>query len=179
MAESKGSTASGTSSTGVTAAARARVVGLNRSSAPRNRASAARQAASSVSPRGMTRRSDISPVVMVPVLSRHSTSTRARVSMPYSSCTSVLRLPSRTTPTASATLVSRISPSGIMPTMAATAPGTASFTGTRCSHTCLPSSASPMGTSAMDTKRTRRFRSAISADLGCRIFRAWRVSRLA
>ncbi len=56
----------------------------------------------------------------MPVLSTHSTSTRARVSMAFISWISVRFRASRTTLTARATLVSRNSPSGIMPIRAAT-----------------------------------------------------------
>ena len=68
----------------------------------------------------------ISFSVMVPVLSTQSTSTRASVSIPLSSWIRVCRLASRITPTASATLVSKYSPSGIIPTNAATVETTAS-----------------------------------------------------
>ena len=57
----------------------------------------------------------IVPSVIVPVLSRHSTSVRASISIEYKSCTSVLLLASLITPTASATLVSKNMPAGIMP----------------------------------------------------------------
>ena len=63
--------------------------------------------------------------VSVPVLSRHTTSTRASSSTAGSSCTSTWCRPSRTTPTAKATLVSSTSPSGIMVITPATAPLTA------------------------------------------------------
>ena len=58
--------------------------------------------------------------VMVPVLSTHSTSTRARDSMQFISCTSTRCRVSFMADTARAMLVSRYSPSGIMPTRAAT-----------------------------------------------------------
>ena len=67
----------------------------------------------------------MSPVVMVPVLSRQSTSTRASVSMQYSCCTSTWLFAKRTTATASTVDVKRISPSGIMPTSADTVESTA------------------------------------------------------
>ena len=57
---------------------------------------------------------------MVPVLSAHSTSTRASTSIAGSSCTRHRLLARRTTPTANATLVSSTSPSGTMPTSPAT-----------------------------------------------------------
>ena len=70
--------------------------------------------------RGTTSRTCIWGLVTVPVLSTHSTSTRARVSMAFISWISVRFRASRTTLTARATLVSRNSPSGIMPMRAAT-----------------------------------------------------------
>ena len=57
----------------------------------------------------------ILPSVIVPVLSRQSTLTRASISSEYKSCTKVLCLVRRITPTASATLVSSSIPEGIMP----------------------------------------------------------------
>ena len=62
----------------------------------------------------------ILPVVIVPVLSRQSVSTRARVSMQYSFCTSTCFCASRMTDTAKTVDVSKIKPSGIMPTSAET-----------------------------------------------------------
>ena len=56
----------------------------------------------------------------MPVLSTHSTSTRASVSMQFMSWTSTRRLVSFMAEAATATLVSRYSPSGIIPTNAAT-----------------------------------------------------------
>ena len=58
------------------------------------------------------------PVVIVPVLSKQSTSTRARVSTQYSSCTRTFFLASFIAATAKDTLTSRINPSGIIPTNA-------------------------------------------------------------
>lgn len=57
------------------------------------------------------------PSVSVPVLSRQTTSTRASPSMAGSSCTRHCLRPSRMTPIAKATEVSRTSPSGIIGTM--------------------------------------------------------------
>ena len=79
--------------------------------------SASVQAAAS---RSATSRTCIWGQVTVPVLSTHSTSTRARVSMAFISWISVRFRASRTTLTARATLVRRNSPSGIMPMRAAT-----------------------------------------------------------
>ena len=71
-------------------------------------------------PSAWIRSTCILPSVMVPVLSRHRVSTRASVSMQYSSCTSVLRFARLMEPTASATLVSKTRPSGITTSNAAT-----------------------------------------------------------
>ncbi|CPU66295.1 Uncharacterised protein [Mycobacteroides abscessus] len=60
----------------------------------------------------------------VPVLSAHTTSTRASPSMAGSSCTRHRRRPSRTTPIAKATEVRSTRPSGTMGTRAATMPST-------------------------------------------------------
>ncbi len=60
------------------------------------------------------------PSVMVPVLSRQIVSTRASISIEYSSCTRALWNERRTTLLASTILVSSTSPSGTMPTRAAT-----------------------------------------------------------
>ena len=61
----------------------------------------------------------ILPSVIVPVLSRHSTLTRASISREYRSCTRVCFLASLRTPTAIAKDVSSNSPEGIMPTTTA------------------------------------------------------------
>ena len=58
--------------------------------------------------------------VRVPVLSAHTTLTRARPSMAGSSCTRHLRRPRRITPSAKAIDVSSTKPSGIIGTSAAT-----------------------------------------------------------
>ena len=62
------------------------------------------------------------PSVRVPVLSRHTTSTRARPSTAGSCCTRTRRRASVTAATPKATLVSRTRPCGTMPTSAATVP---------------------------------------------------------
>jgi len=77
-----------------------------------------RSGASSVS--GSTLSTSILASVMVPVLSTHRTSTRARASMQFISCTNTFWRVSLIADTAMATLVNRYSPSGIMPTNAAT-----------------------------------------------------------
>ena len=63
---------------------------------------------------------DISGLVIVPVLSTQSTLTLASVSTQFISCTSTLFPASLLTLTTSATLASRYNPSGIMPTSDAT-----------------------------------------------------------
>ena len=60
------------------------------------------------------------PAVSVPVLSTHTTSTRASTSTAGSSCTRALRRASVVAPTAKARLVSRTRPSGTMAPMPAT-----------------------------------------------------------
>ena len=95
--------------------------------------------------RGITSPTCRQPLVMVPVLSTHRVSTRARFSMPYSSCTRVFCWPRRTTPTASAMLVKSIRPSGIMPIMAATEEGTAWFKASFKIQYCLINRVMPMG----------------------------------
>ncbi len=72
--------------------------------------------ASAPSPMVSTDCTAMAPSVSVPVLSRHSTSTRASPSTAGSSCTSTLTRPRRTTPAAKATLVRRTSPSGTIAT---------------------------------------------------------------
>ena len=58
--------------------------------------------------------------VIVPVLSTHSTSTLASVSILFISCSNTLFFASRMVLNANAIVVSRYSPSGIMPMIAAT-----------------------------------------------------------
>ena len=96
--------------------------------------------------------------------------------MPKSSETRVSFLPSRITPTIRATLVRRISPSGIMPIIAATTRGTASWRGSFRIKYCLIISRPPMGTSRALIARTSLFRSFIRTDLGALILRAVLVS---
>ena len=98
----------------------ASAVSFGSSSARAMEANAASTASCPTPFTGHTASTSILPVVMVPVLSRHSVSTRASVSMQYSCCTSTFDFAKRTTATASTVDVSRMSPSGIMPTSAAT-----------------------------------------------------------
>ena len=69
---------------------------------------------------GSTRSTHMVPSVMVPVLSRQRVSTLASVSIQYSSCTRVFLFARTSAPSVSATLVRRISPSGIIPRTPAT-----------------------------------------------------------
>ena len=62
----------------------------------------------------------ILPSVIVPVLSRHNTSTLANVSIQYSSWTKTFFFASLVTLTASTVLVNNTNPSGIIPIKAAT-----------------------------------------------------------
>lgn len=90
--------------------------------------------------------------VRVPVLSTHTTSTRARPSMAASSWTSTRRRPRRTTPTAKATDVSRTRPSGIMLPTPATEPRTASATPSPAAS-WLSTSSTAAGTITQVTRR--------------------------
>ncbi len=99
----------------------ARVV-LGAGSAEASAASVSFASVSVVEPRGSARPNEISPVVMVPVLSRHSVSTLASSSTDASSLASALRRARATTPVMNARLVSSTSPSGTMATAAATVP---------------------------------------------------------
>ena len=65
------------------------------------------------------------PSVMVPVLSRQSTSVRAKVSILYNSWTSAFLFASFSAPTVIVTPVNKISPAGIMPNTDADEPSTA------------------------------------------------------
>ena len=94
---------------------------------------------------GQTAATSILPVVMVPVLSRHSVSTRASVSMQYSCCTSTWLFARRTTATASTVEVSRMSPSGIMPTSADTVDRMASFVSVPVRKCCRANKSAPNG----------------------------------
>ncbi len=100
---------------------------------------------SSILAAGSRAETAISPVVRVPVLSRQRVSTRASSSMDASSWHSASRPAKRTTPTASTTLVRRISPSGIIPTSAATVRTTASLGVAWTKNHCLTNRAAPTG----------------------------------
>jgi hypothetical protein len=77
-------------------------------------------------PSGSTPAATISPVVMVPVLSRQRVSTRASSSTEASSRSRAFWRDSFTTPAMNATLVSSTRPSGTIATAAATVPARAS-----------------------------------------------------
>ena len=117
----------------------------------------------SVAPSATVSSSVISPFVSVPVLSIQTTLVRASDSIPYSSLTSALRLPSLTTPAASATEVSRINPSGIIPNTEATVAVTVSSMVMSSAERCFQYKNTPMGTMAMDTYLIIRFISRISS----------------
>jgi hypothetical protein len=88
--------------------------------------------------------------VIVPVLSKQSTSTLASVSTAGSSLTSTWRRPSRITATAKATLVSSTSPSGTIATVPATAPRRPSRS-PWWARSWLTNSSAAVGTSAQVT----------------------------
>ena len=69
---------------------------------------------------GIKSLTSIIPSVNVPVLSKHNVSTLASVSIQYNSCTNTFDLDSLITLTAKTVLVRRMSPSGIIPIIAAT-----------------------------------------------------------
>ena len=115
------------------------------------------------------------PSVIVPVLSRQSTSTRASVSMLYRSCTSVRLRASLMTPTASAIEVSITSPSGIMPTTEATVPVTASLRESVLVR-LLKNINIPSGKIAIETMRMIQLIERISSDFGFLNFFASAIS---
>jgi len=103
------------------------------------------------------------PSVRVPVLSMHSTSTRARPSTAGSCCTRTRRRARVTAATPKATLVSSTSPCGTTPTSAATVPVSASRTVPwACSW--LASSSTPSGTITQVTYRKIRLMPSISSE---------------
>ena len=119
--------------------------------------------------------------VMVPVLSTHSTSTRASVSMQFISCVSTRRPARRIIPTASATLVSRYNPSGIIPISAATVLSTLLRILNASTQCCLYKSAAPTGISTMPMARISLSSERIISPLAtlCPSACAAAVSRLA
>jgi len=128
-ADEKGTTteqAGGSVAVASTTAATARRVALGLASAPASTTRAARTSASVWAPTGSMPTRLMSPSVIVPVLSRQRTSTRASVSTAGSSWTRAWRRPRRTTPAANAMEVSSTRPSGTMATTPATVPAAAS-----------------------------------------------------
>jgi hypothetical protein len=161
-ADEKGTTAPASQPAGAgQAAAMARRVALGAGSAAASAPSAASTWPSAPGSR-ITSATARSPAVIVPVLSKHSTSTRARISTAGSSCTSTCRRPSRTTPTANATLTSSTSPSGTMWTVPATAPRRASLR--PWERSWLATSRIAVGTSSQVTNVTMRSTPARSSE---------------
>ena len=115
----------------------AAMLALGRASSAASAARTARIWASLASATGLTSASRIPFSVSVPVLSAHTTSTRARPSMAGSSCTRHCRRPSRTTPTAKATDVISTRPSGTIGTNAPTIRSTASRQPTWVRNNCV------------------------------------------
>ena len=133
-------------------------------------ATAPRASVGSPSSRVSTEAREISPVVMVPVLSRHNTSTRASNSTEASSLHSARRRAKATTPVMNARLVRRTRPSGTMATAAATVPRSAS--GHWSSVASRRSSNSPAAGGMITTSQRRMAltpaRSSLSASLNRR-----------
>ena len=105
--------------------------------------------------------------VIVPVLSTQSVSTRASVSMQPMSWTSVRQLASRITLATSARLVSRYSPSGIMPTIEPTVEVTASATGLLSHRYSLMNMTAPSGMTRKPIHLMRLVSERIISDCGC------------
>ena len=118
--------------------------------------------------------------VMVPVLSTQRTSTRARFSMQFMSWVRTRFRARRRTLTASATLVSRYRPSGIMPMRAATVALTDACRPISRTRYCLKNSATPRGTIRMPMTRITLSRAAIISEAPAfTSFLASKVSRAA
>ena len=105
------------------ATAMAAMLPLGRESAA---ARAAKASSTGPSPSGLTEATHMPDSVKVPVLSTHTTSTRARPSIAGNSWTKHIRWPSRMTPTANANEVISTRPSGTIGTSAPTVRSTAS-----------------------------------------------------
>ena len=106
----------------------------------------------------------ISGTVMVPVLSTHSTFTRASVSIHFMSWISTFCFPSLITDTTIATLARRYRPSGIIPRIAATMPVTLSFIVAPEKKYCCKNRIAPIGKMITPTVCTRRFNARIISD---------------
>ena len=105
--------------------------------------------------------STISPVVMVPVLSRHTTLTRASVSTEGSSCTNTCWRASETAAVRNASVESSTRPSGTSPTIPAAELTVASRHPSlpntwNCDHTCI-------GTTTMSTREIHLRRRSMEA----------------
>ena len=121
---------------------------------------------SSVKPsKGTISSTCMEPSVIVPVLSRQRVSTLARVSTQYMSCTSVFLAESFITLTAKARLISSTSPSGIMPTMAATVLTTEFCRVSPSTKNCFQNSTPPTGKIAKPIIFTIRSMESIISEL--------------
>ena len=143
-----------------TASMMAARVALGAGSAEASAASAPVASVSVVDPSGSTRSKEMSPVVIVPVLSRHRVSTRASSSTDASSRASALRRARATTPVMNDKLVSSTRPSGTMATAAATVPRSAS-----CQRSSVASSLPRSSTVASGMIHVRRRRITLTPPL--------------
>ncbi len=128
------------------AAVMARRLALGRGSAAPRAASTRVVRAWSAPSRGISRLTSMPPSVSVPVLSRHTVSTRASPSIAGSSCTRHRLRPSRMTPTAKATEVSSTRPSGTIGTIPPTIRRTASRQSCRWRYSWLTTRPTATGT---------------------------------
>ncbi len=166
---------------GALPAASARIVGLGTGSVPARAAITCRTSLSeSNGPPGANRipARSRSGAVSVPVLSTHSTSTRASTSTAGSCWTRHRRRPNRITPTANATEVIRTRPSGIIGTTPATLPTIASDR-PAVLRSWPTTSSPPTGTISHVTIRRMRLMPVISSERVRSNRRAWATSRLA
>lgn len=115
------------------------------------------------------------PVVIVPVLSRHSTSTRAKTSTVESCLANAFLRASRSTPATKARLVSSTRPSGTMATAAATVPRRASCQTSSLLRSETKSSSDATGMTATIHRSTRLMPSR-SEEAAVANRRAWIVS---
>ena len=146
------------------------MVEFGASSAAASAPSAASASERSTEPRRWSSSKAISPVVMVPVLSRHNTSTRARTSTVESCLASALRRESSRTPATKARLVRRTRPSGTMATAAATVPWRASCQRSSATSSLINSRPDAIGMMIVSHLRMRStpWRSCDSAALNVR-----------
>ena len=133
-----------------TASAMACIEALGASSAATSWASTSRTSARG-RPTGISSPTVMACSVSVPVLSAHTTSTRASPSIAGSSCTSTRRRPSRITPSANAIAVSSTSPSGTIGTSDAVIASTASRHPVPGWLNCTQIDSAPTGTSSQET----------------------------